>query len=181
MKANVFFTVLLFSLVFGTFNVFAQKLNIPIDEDTKLITYQEVVPQEGDADKLYLTAIAWINSFFQNPNEATTIRDRENGKIVIDHRFKIYNVDKKGLKTDAGIIKYNLKLEFKPNKYRYTFTNFNLQAVSKYPIEKWLDKTDPQYNPAWENYLFQVDTTVNGYIKSLKKGMTPKIAKPDEW
>jgi hypothetical protein len=161
--------------------VFSQKAAVPVDEDTKLITYKGVVQQEGEVGKLYNTAIAWVNANYKNPNEVTTIREPENGKLVLNHRFKVTNVDKKGLKTDAGVINYTLKLEFKPGKYRYIFTDFNLQAVSKFPLERWLDKNDPQYTPACDVWLYQVDTTVNGMIKSLKKGMVPKVDKPDEW
>jgi hypothetical protein len=176
----LFFSMILVAAFLGI-PVFAQKAAIPVDEDTKLITYKEVVQQEGEVNKLYNTAIAWINANYKNPNEVTTIREPENGKLVLNHRFKLFNIDKKDLKTDAGVINYTLKLEFKPNKYRYIFTDFTLQAISKFPLERWLNKDDPQYSPACENWLYQVDTTVNGIIKSLKKGMVPKIEKPDEW
>ncbi|MCK9613303.1 MAG: DUF4468 domain-containing protein [Bacteroidales bacterium] len=178
MKKQLLISGLFLLTIIATKGLFAQSANIPVDEDTKLITYKEVIQQPGDADKLYLTAISWVNSFYNNPNEVTTTRDRENGKLVLDHRFKIFNIDKSGLKTDAGVIKYNLKLEFKPDRYRYTFTDFNLQATSKFPLERWLNANN---STQYENFLYQVDTTVNGIIKSIKKGMVPKIEKPDEW
>ncbi len=159
----------------------AQTVAVPIDSNTKLITYKEVVQQEGDMNKLYNTAIAWINANYKNPNEATTVREPENGKLVIRHRFKIYNTDTKGQKTDVGVIIYTLKLEFKPNKYRYIFTDFSVEATSKFPLERWLDKKDPQYSPANEEYLKQVNTWVYDMIASLKKGMVPKVAVPDQW
>lgn len=181
MKNSVLFFSMILVAVFSGIHCFAQKAAIPVDEDTKLITYKEVVQQDGTVNKLYNTAIAWINANYKNPNEVTSIREPENGKLVLNHRFKLSNIDKKGLKTDAGVVNYTLKLEFKPNKYRYIFTDFTLQAVSKFPLERWLNKEDPQYSPACEIWLYQVDTTVNGIIKSLKKGMVPKIEKPDEW
>lgn len=181
MKKIILISGLFLISVFTCKPVFPQKAAIPVDEDTKLITYKEVVQQEGDKDKLYKTAIAWVNANYKNPNEVTSIREPENGKLVLNHRFKISNVDKKGLKTDAGVINYTLKLEFKPGKYRYIVTDFTVQAVSKFPLERWLDKNDPQYTSACDVWLYQVDTTVNGIIKSLKKGMVPKVDKPDEW
>lgn len=159
----------------------SQNSIVPVDEDTKLITYREVVNQEGDANKLYNLAISWINANYENPTEVTRIRDVENGKIEVRHRFKVFNIDKKGVKTDAYVILYTLKLEFKPNRYRYTFTDFQLQALSKFLLERWLDKSDPQYSPLCDEYLTQVDTYINKLIESLKVGMTPKIVKPDEW
>jgi hypothetical protein len=160
---------------------FSQINVVPVDEDTKLITYKDVVTQEGDVPKLYNTAIAWVNANYENPTEATRVRDIEDGKIEVRHRYKIYNTDKKGVKSDAYIINYTLKLEFKPGRYRYTFTDFTVAAISKYPLERWLDKNDPQYSPACDDYLAQINTTVRDMIKSLKKGMIPKVVKKDEW
>lgn len=181
MKKPISISLLVLFSAFFVSPAISQTATLPIDEDTKLITYKEVVWQDGESAKLYTTAIAWINANYKNPNEVTSVREPENGKLVLNPRFKIYNVDKKGLQTDGGIIKYTLKLEFKPNRYRYVFTDFNLQAVSKFPLERWLDKNDPQYTTLCPGYLYQVDTTVNGIIKSLKKGMVPKVIKTDEW
>ncbi|HOV12078.1 MAG TPA: DUF4468 domain-containing protein [Bacteroidales bacterium] len=181
MKKLALISGFVFLSAFSLRPALSQTATLPIDEDTKLITYKDIVWQEGESSKLYTTAVAWINANYKNPNEVTTVREPENGKLVLNPRFKIFNVDKKGLQTDGGIIKYTLKLEFKPNRYRYVFTDFNLQAVSKFPLERWLNKNDPQYTPACDNYLYQVDTTVNGIIKSLKKGMIPKAIKTDEW
>jgi hypothetical protein len=160
---------------------YAQLAIVPVDEDTKLISYKEVVTQEGDITKLYNTAISWVNANYENPTEVTRVRDIENGKLDIRHRFKVFNTDKKGVRSDAYIINYNLKLEFKPGRYRYTFTDFSVAAVSKYPLERWLDKKDPLYTPACDIYLAQVDSIVNTKIESLKEGMVPKVIKKDDW
>jgi hypothetical protein len=44
-----------------------------------------------------------------------------------------------------------------------------------------LNKSDPAYNEQWDIYLFQVDTTMQRLVKSLKTAMQPKVAKKDEW
>ena len=154
---------------------------VPVDEDTKLITYKEVVQQEGAAAKHYNQCISWINSFYENPFDATRVRDADNGKIEIRHRFKVFDTDKDGQKTEAALIDYTLTLEFKENRYRYIFSDFNVRKTSKFPLERWLNKEDPQYVPACEGYLQQVDESVKAIIKSLKAGMVPKTVKPDEW
>ena len=177
---RIIVTCLVLVLVF-TRHGYSQTSIVPVDEDTKLITYKEVVEQEGDVEKLYNTAIAWVNANYKNPAEATRVRDPNNGKLEIRHSFKVYNTDAKGVKTDAYIINYTLKMEFKPGKYRYTVTDFTVAAVSKYPLERWLNKTDPQYTPACDGYLTQVNTTITDLITSLKKGMVPKVVKKDDW
>lgn len=152
---------------------------VPVDEDTKLVTYKEVVAQEGEISTLYNRAIAWVNANYHNPTEVTRIRDAENGKLEIRHRIKLYNLGKDDVKTDAYTINYTMKLEFKFGRYRYTITDFNIQATSKQPIEQWLDKEKP--TSGYDFYLRQLNDEVNKIIESLKKGMEPPVVKKDEW
>lgn len=156
---------------------------IPVDETTKKITYKEVVTVEGGIpSKMYNQCIEWVNSQYVNAADATRVRDPESGIIEIRHRIKVYNVDKDGNKTtDAGIVQYDLKLEFKDGRYRYTFTSFNVLTVSRFPLERWLDKNDPAYTPACDLYIQQVDKAVREIIASLKEGMKPKVVKEDNW
>jgi hypothetical protein len=156
---------------------------VPIDTATKLITYTEVVQQAGIKDTLYYRALGWVGRNYANSQDVTKIRDRENGKIQCKHRFKIYNTDKKdGSKIETGIlVQYTMNLNFKDGKYRYTITDFNMKGASYYPLEKWVNKTDPIYNANADNYLLQVDTYIKDLIKNLKKGMIPAIKKVDTW
>ncbi len=167
-------------LVFVMQKVDAQFL--PVDEDTKKVTYKEVVTQEGTPSKMYNQAFEWINSFYANPSDATRVRDPDNAKIEIKHRIKVCNVDKNGNKTlECEVIDYELTLEFKEGRYRYTFTNFNVSRTSRFPLERWLDKNDPGYAPVCDIYLKQLDEEVNKIIKSMKEGMKPKVIKQDNW
>lgn len=155
--------------------------SLPIDEDTKLITYKEVVQQTGTKTELFNRAIEWINKNYKNPADVTKVRNPETGLIELIHRIEL-NYDEKGVTRSAGIVDYTLRLELKDGRYRYTFTNFNLKQASRVPIEKWLDKSDKAYVPAWDNYLAQVDAFTKTLIESLKKGMEPPAAKKvDEW
>jgi|WetSurMetagenome_2_1015567.scaffolds.fasta_scaffold187270_2 hypothetical protein len=155
---------------------------IPVDEDTKQVTYKEVITQEGTAAKMYNQGIEWVNSFYPNPSDVTRVRDPDNGKIEIRHRILVFNLDKDGNKTtQANIVEYVMILEFKEGRYRYTITDFNVKKTSKFPMERWMDKTDPEYVPVCDIYLKQVDEEVLKIIKSLKEGMKPKVIKPDNW
>ncbi len=154
---------------------------LPIDKETGLITYQEVVNQEGTADKLYIRGIEWLNSFYKNPAAVCRILNRESCIIEGDHNFNISYTNKNGVKINAGKILYSFKLEFKNNRYRYTITNLTLKQASRFPIEKWLNKNDRAYNERWDLYLNQVDEFAKKFIQSLKKEMQPKIIKKDEW
>ncbi len=153
---------------------------MPIDETTKLINYTEVVQQTGTRDELYNRAISWINSYFKNPGDVTRVRDKENGKIECVHRIKVQH-EEKGVQVDGGLVQYELYIDFKDGKYRYSVTKFNLKNLSYFPLERWLNKNDPSYNSYCPAYLHQVDDEIKNLIKSLKKGMEPPVVKNDNW
>jgi hypothetical protein len=156
--------------------------NLPIDADSKKIMYRGVVEQPGTAAYLYDRAIEWFGYYYVNAQSVFSVQDKENGKIEGTGRMKIYYMDDKaGVRRDGGLILYQIKLELRENKYRYTLTDFNLKATSRFPIEKWMDKTDPAYNANWDAYLYQVDTTMQRLVTTLKEKMKPKAVKKDEW
>lgn len=156
-----------------------EETTFPIDKDTQLINYQDVVQQAGTADELYIRAIEWMNTYYKNPADVSRVRDRENGVLEIAHRLEIYN-EADGARLIAEIIRYNLKLEFKPGRYRYTITNFERKQTSKYPVERWLDPNDKTYSPKFGGYLQQMDTQIKELIASLKEGMEPPVVKVEE-
>ena len=174
---------LLFILISSfTIPLFAQQMPVmPVDPDTKAIRYQATVSEDGTPDVLYDRGASWISNYYKSPTSVLRVQDKANSKIEGTGRLMIYYTDEQGLKRDGGVIMYDIKMEFKPGKYRYTLTNFNLKAVSRAPLEKWLNKKDPAYNPKWDVYLYQVDTTMQGLVKSMKEGMKPKQIKKDEW
>jgi hypothetical protein len=155
--------------------------NLPIDPDSKLIQYKDVVNQDGTKDVLYDRGAEWIRSYYLNPGSVTKVQDKVNGKIEGTGRLRLYFFDSNNTRTDAGMVYYDIRLEFKENKFRYTMTNFALKGISRTPLEKWMNKNDPSYNPQMENYLYQVDTTMQSLIVNLKEGMKPKMIKKDEW
>jgi hypothetical protein len=154
---------------------------MPVDPDTKLITYKEVVTTTGTPAEIYNLAIAWVNKQYKNPADATKVRDPSSGVIEIIHRFEITQ-KVQGVTLMAGVVDYSLKLEMKEGRYRYTITNFNVKDASRQPLEKWMNKNDQSYIPAWGDYLKQVDDLTRKLIESLKLGMQPPAAKkPDTW
>lgn len=159
-----------------------QNTNIPVDENTGLITYQDVVQTAGDKNELYIRAIGWVNTFYVNPSDATKVRNPESGIIDILHRFRLTYQDDDGVQRDAGMVNYTLLLELREGRYRYTLTNFTLRQASRFPVERWLDKTDRAYNTSWDDYLNQVDAFAKSLIGSLKTGMEPEeVIKEEEW
>ncbi len=156
---------------------------MPVSSITGLITYEEVVQQDGTKDELFNRCSSWLHTFYPNPWEATKVRDQATGLIRIQHQFRIYDLDENGNKIDAGMILYSMKIEFKENRYRYTVDNFILKQLTKYPIENWLDKSRQDYSEKSMNYLSQINAFVQDeLVKSLKEKMKPEeVIQETEW
>jgi len=175
MRNLIFLSVILFSMA-------TAKAQVPVNPDTKLIQYQEVVTMTGSVDTLYNRGLKWVNSFFKNPSSVITSSDPASGIITGAHRVAMNDKDEDGNTMKSNIlVEFKFKIEAKENRYRYTVDEFRMKAASAFPLERWLDKTDPQYSPKWDEYLTQVDTHIRGLIKSLKNGMEPKVVKSDNW
>ena len=78
--------------------------SIPIDPNTKLITFQEVVQQEGTNEELFNRASEWLHHYFEQPVYVTNVRDAASGIIKGKHQFEIFFYDKE-IKKRAGLIK----------------------------------------------------------------------------
>jgi hypothetical protein len=155
--------------------------NLPVDPDSKLITYKEVVNVAGTQAELFNRAIEWVNKQYKNPADATKVRNPATGLIEIIHRIEL-TADDKGTSRAAGIVDYSMKIELKEGRYRYIITNFNYKDISRQPIERWMNTADKAYLPAWSNNLKQVDEAANKLIQSLKLTMLPPAPKKvDSW
>ncbi len=156
---------------------------MPVSAITGLITYDEVVQQEGTKDDLFNRCSSWLHTFYPNPWEATKVRDQATGLIKIQHQFRVYDTDEAGNKKEAGMILYSMKIEFRENRYRYVVDNFILKQVSKYPVENWLDKSRGDYSEKSMDYLSQINTFVTDeLIRSLKEKMLPEeVIVEEEW
>ena len=158
------------------------QVNLPVDPDTKKIMYRAVVEEKGGTEYLYNKAVEWFSYYYRNPISVFTVQDKVNGKIEGIGRMNIYFQDEKSdVRRDAGLITYQIRIELKENKYRYTLTDFNLKAASRFPVEKWMNKTDPAYDPRWDLYLYQIDTTMQRLVSTLTEKMKPVVQKKDEW
>ncbi len=158
-----------------------KKLEIPLETETGLIKFKEVVDEEGTKDELFNRCVYWLNDFYKDPTRITTIRDVPTGKIVGQHQFRIY-YNEDDVKKDAGMVKYTFVIEFKDSKYRYTIDKLLLKSRTNLPVEKWLDKNDPAYDPRWDSYLQQIAEYVQNWSGSLKEKMKPEPKKAkDDW
>jgi hypothetical protein len=160
----------------------AAPVSLPVDPETNKILYRAVVEEKGGPEYLYNKAVEWFSYYYRNPISVFTVQDKVNGRIEGIGRMNIYYQDEKAeVRRDAGLITYQIKIELKENKYRYTLTDFNLKTASRSPVEKWMNRSDPAYDPRWDLYLYQIDTTMQRLVSTLKDKMKPVVKKTDEW
>jgi hypothetical protein len=179
--------VFLAVICFGT-AAFAQKPAeipeapyLPIDERTNLVTYQDVVKQEGTPQVLYERAMAWAKKYYKNTAEVIKSADPEKGVINMRSSVRIFYKDKEGVMRFKNIVYYNFKLECRDNRYRYTITDFKEKATGSAPIEVWFNTSASGWTPSMYGYLSQIDEEMQKLIESLEEGMQPKEEFVDEW
>lgn len=181
MKKNILFIFIVLSpflLSAQTTTEPAAMPDIPIDEKGH-IRYIEVVKEEGTQKDLFKRCVKWINGAYKNPTSVTPTRDVEDGKILIRHNFRLYNKQEDGSVSQGGMVLYDMIIRFKENRYRIEMTNFILKKTSRFPAEKWMEKSTADYNP---EYLKQLDAFAHEKIENLKKGMKPaKVYEEEEW
>lgn len=155
---------------------------VPVDKTTGMINYQEVVTEEGTKNDFFNRAVAWVNETYKNPTSVTTVRDPQTGKIEGNYRLKIYQSSEAQEGMEWGTILYSFRLEFKDGRYRYSFYDFLLKTDSRYPIERWLDRSRPDYSSDSDLKLQKVDEIMQNLILTLKHSMKPKAVKEEaEW
>ena len=155
-----------------------------LDPSTNLITYSGVPEVAGaTAADLYDRAFKWGQDYYKNFGEKLRKQDKEGGEIEIFARFPIFVYDKKGVKTTSrqGLAQYTLILRFREGRYKYTVTKLNLKEQSYQPLEKWLDREDPNAtNHSY--YLTDVDAEITATIKSMTKAIATDTKKAaDDW
>ena len=155
--------------------------DLPIDDRTNLVTYQDVVKQEGTPQVLYDRAMAWVKKYYKNTAEAIKKADPEKGVIEMRSSVRIFSKQKDGTMMQKNIVYYNFKLECREGRYRYTITNFNEKAAAAAPIENWFKTDSPYWSPSQYDWLNQIDEQIKKLINSLEEGMLPPEVFEDEW
>jgi hypothetical protein len=182
------FSILILALIALPISSLGQKTvhntfpDMPIDENTKLVSYKKVVQMKGTSDELYNRAYAWANKYYKNPIVVIKKADKSKGELECVSNIPIYTLDKDGVtKVNAGYVYYTLTIEAKENRYRYTITELHKRESAQFPIEKWLDTSRPEWTAVRYDHLHQIDEAVKVLMKAIEEGMKPEKVIIDEW
>lgn len=177
-------SIITFFLIFLYFKGYSQTASyLPIDKETKLITYSEVVIMDSTINKneLYSRAREWFAKAFKSSINVIQMDDKENGKIIGKGLTQVYHKSF-GKSYPSGNINFTISLYLKDGKYKYEITNFHhtgetnvdSQGNCEDMIHTQKKLMGLSYQKTFDYYLLQLDTDIKQFILSLKTSMNAK-------
>lgn len=164
----------------GVFEFCSAQL-FPIDSVTKKITYSNIVIVDSvPTTQLYKNAESWMSKNFKSATNYQTQFNLLEGFVKFSNSIMVYT---KGMvsKEIHGRITYDVNVEIKEHKYRYSFTNFVFEYYKQnrqYKYEptsrlKPLEKPKyPGWQPVWNKHKIGINNLVLQHIASLKNDMS---------
>ncbi len=185
--------LLLLALVLTAPLAHAQKekdapLTLPMDADTKQITYTGVIEVPGATkNELYARGKVWFANAFKSAQNVIQADDKEAGLVVGKGWAQTYITI---IFTPASEkLWYTVKLSFKDGKYRYAITDFMFKgSVSKYNMnptpyaaEKYMQtKKDGTPTNLARKWAAALDESAQSTAASIQGGMS-KAATGSDW
>ncbi|MBV9989374.1 MAG: DUF4468 domain-containing protein [Chitinophagaceae bacterium] len=140
------------------------------------IKYVEVVPVDNASAKdLYSRAKLFIADTYKSGKTVTQLNDDESKTIVVKPAASVTYNEPLGIVRRQGYIDYQLKIECKDNRYRYTIDGLTFKFVVTTGFEPWsLDsekKAPVVSKKQWLKVQEDADTQMNLVIALLKQAM----------
>ena len=166
---------------------------MPVDKETGLITYTEIVPSDGaDAKALYKAAQLWGINVYCRDKPFLQFKDDENHTLTLKPVVYLYS-QADGI-TIEGYVRYTLTVECKDNKYKYTFTNFRQENVGNtntcdggalekdtYECPAGLS-SNKKLKEFWDDIKSQTNDAVHFLISDMKKSIDKTVhTKKSDW
>jgi hypothetical protein len=171
----------LFSLIFFSVSI-GYGQGLPTDTETKKVSFQETVPIDSvTKNDLYERAVEWMTAYYKT--NKFDVNDKVNLKLANEGNFSvIYTYDFKY--KSENTITYNITINLKDGKYRYTITDFKIYDVKLGPKTA---QTMEVYYPKMKTgskgeFTTKFNKEVNNVIEDLKKYMiTGKGENKEDW
>lgn len=160
-------------------------LKFPIDPDTHLITYTEVVSAQGiPQTELYARAKLWFAGTFKSAKDVVQADEKEAG-VVQGAGWQTIYIKSMGIPSPLKLW-YTVKLAVKDGRYKYDISSFRTEAeVSKYnlnptanPVEGTLlmEKTPGVFRGIYRQERRQLNDAAVALVSSIKAGMSKPAA-----
>ncbi|HSZ25339.1 MAG TPA: DUF4468 domain-containing protein [Cytophagaceae bacterium] len=181
-KYKRLFPMLVWMTLFLSFYINSNaQVVMPRDENGKII-YQDVVKVDSvPQDSIFKRINNWVN--YTYPKTKKNI-DTAMQKISTRGRFIVY-INPGVLREIHGAIRYDVSIEVKQKRYRYTFTNFVFEYYKQDKFYKYNptgkekpleDEKFPQWQGPWEKHKNTTDAQVKAKIEDLWKAVNNKKA-----
>jgi hypothetical protein len=158
--------------------------SLPVDPDTKLITYSEVVETPGvNKNELYVRANTWFTRTFKSAKSVLELQDKEAGKLIGKGLLSVMvKVPIVGA-TDAGTVATTITILCKDGKYKYVIDNLSHERPYGPNTEYWvsagaLEKEKPEAGmmrrpnkKEWNDIKTAIDKDIMSLTADLKKSM----------
>jgi hypothetical protein len=93
----------------------------------------EQVDTSLTSDRLFTQANIWVAENFRDANSVIQVADKEQGVIVLKGNFNVISSNPyKRSASHYGNVSFNLKIEFKKGKYKYSFYDISQKNVPAY-------------------------------------------------
>jgi hypothetical protein len=176
--------LLLVAIVAGyTANAQKSELTVPffpIDEETKLVTYTDVIQVPGVVtDSLYNVAMAWMKTFYTSPSQAIKSQSKEEGIIEIKHQFQLTRKDK-GQVVKAGQINYYLTYNSEMDDLSTRLPKLIYRAPLTMVLKTGLTMRNSAKDETTVGYLIQIDEFMQKLVGSLETEVKPAAPKKEE-
>lgn len=162
----------------------ANAQTMPVDADTHLITYSEVVETPGvSKNELYVRANTWFTRTFKSAKSVLELQDKEAGKLIGKGLLPvIIKVPILGA-TDAGTVATTITILCKDGKYKYVIDNLSHERPYGANTQYWVDagaleKEKPESGmmkrpskKEWNDIKAAVDKDLKSMTADLKKSM----------
>jgi hypothetical protein len=176
MRKNISLTLL---LALSAASLLAQPA-LPVDADTKKITYSAVVPvSKAKQAELLKRAKSWAT--VANFSPATR---QASGEYRCKGQIKVVYPSIAAGKTDKGIVTFIATVYGKDGKYKYVFSDFSHQDVLGRGDGGVLENAEPECGKyimttgSWNKIKEQTQTKMDELVASLKAEMDKKPAPP---
>ncbi len=176
--------ILLIIICFIAFESYGQKL--PMVDDK--VMYRDVMEFPDKNKSEILSAVElWMAHNFQDSRSVKELVDKEGGVVVGNGLFSgICAKNGFGVKKCNSNVKYQMTIEVKEQKLRYSITNFShyfdpgetTVDGGALEQEKPPGKMSGMQNKIWDQIKLETDKKTNELIKSLQSSIK---GKNDDW
>ena len=163
----------------------AQEASLPIDETTKLISYNEVVTVNNSTskDELFSRAKSCFAYLFKSSKSVIQNEDKDSGIIIGKGNIKAY-AKALGIDFEGGFVNFTITIACKDGRYKYVITNFFHEGTgSKMPsggnLENEIVRT--WTNRQWKTMKSQTDTEIKNLASLIKSEMSKPTPQNDKW